>query len=251
MAFPPLHYRVPNSRGFRPLHIVLLKDILMKHSLLRLVFVSLLAAQAAPHGAWAQMKAAAPLSGVKGKLQSFTGNSLEILPPSGVFHVNVKQPLRTYKQIPSDLSHVTSASFVGVASIKQANGTELATQIKIFPPELRGAGEGSSMMDAAPGAMTHGRMTNGSVSRPVMSHSRMTNGTVQKGSGTTLVVHYQDGAQTISVPPNVPVTEVARENVTLGDGDTVYAATEKLPNGTLATNKVFLISAAAPRNTMQ
>ena len=107
------------------------------------------------------------------------------------------------------------------------------------------------MMDAAPGAMTHSRMTNGSVSRPATSHSRMTNGTVQKGSGTTLVVHYQDGAQTVSVPPNVPVTEVAREKVTLADGDTVYAATEKLPNGTLATNKVFLIAAAAPRNTKQ
>ena len=57
----------------------------MKHSLLRrLAFISLLAAQAAPHGAWAQVKAAPPLSGVKGKLQSFTGSSLEILTQSGV-----------------------------------------------------------------------------------------------------------------------------------------------------------------------
>jgi hypothetical protein len=224
----------------------------MNHSLFRrLAFISLLAAQAAPHGAWAQEKAAPPLSGVKGKLQSFTGSSLDIQTPSGVVHVNIKQPLTTYKQVPSDLSHVTSTSFVGVASIKQADGTELATQIKIFPAELRGAGEGSSMMDAAPGAMTHSRMTNGSVSRPAMSHSRMTNGTVQKGSGTTLVVHYQDGAQTVSVPPNVPVTEVARDKVTLAAGDTVYAATQKLPNGTLATDKVFLIAAAAPQHAMR
>src|ERR1700739_3157036 len=223
----------------------------MKHSLLRLVFISLLAAQAAPHGAWAQVKAAPPLSGVKGKLQSFTGTSLEILTKSGVVHVNIKQPLTTYKQIPSDLSHVTSTSFIGVASIKQANGTELATQIKIFPAELRGAGEGSSMMDAAHGVMTHSRMTNGSVSRPAVSHSRMTNGTVQKGNGTTLVVHYQDGAETISVPPNVPVTEVARGEVKLIRGDTVYAATTKQPNGTLTTNKVFLIAGVAPGNTMQ
>lgn len=223
----------------------------MKHPLLRLAFISLLAAQAAPHAAWGQVNAAPPLSGVKGKLQSFTGSSLEILTKSGVVHVNIQQPLTTYKQIPSDLSHVTSTSFVGVASMKQADGTERATQIKIFPPELRGAGEGSSMMDAAPGAMTHSRMTNGSVSRPAVSHSRMTNGTVQKGSGTTLVVHYQDGAQTISVPPGVPVTEVAREKVTFAPGDTVYAATEKLPNGTLATDKVFLIAAAAPQNAMR
>jgi hypothetical protein len=250
-AFPSTPLASAKFARIQALHIILWKDILMKLPLLPVVFISLLAAQAAPLAAWAQVKAAAPLSGVKGKLQSFTGSSLAILTKSGVVHVNIQQPLTTYKQIPSDLSHVTSTSFVGVASVKQANGTELATQIKIFPPELRGAGEGSSMMDAAPGAMTHSRMTNGSVSRPAASHSRMTNGTVQKGSGTTLVVHYQDGAQTVSVPPNVPVTEVAREKVTLADGDTVYAATEKLPNGTLATNKVFLIAAAAPRNTMQ
>ena len=219
----------------------------MKHPLLPLVFISLLAAQAAPHAAWAQVKAAPPLSGVKGKLQSFKGRSLEILTQSGVVHVNIKEPLTTYKQIASNLSHVTSASFVGVASVKQADGRELATQIKIFPAELRGAGEGSSMMDAAPGAMTHSRMTNGSVSRPAASHSRMTNGTVQKGSGTILVVHYQDGTQTISVPPNVPVTEVAQEKVTLVAGDTVYAATEKLPDGTLTTNKILQIAAASTR----
>src|ERR1700759_593821 len=196
----------------------------MKHSLLRLGFISLLAVQAAPHAAWAQVKAAAPLSGVKGKLQSFTGSSLAILTQSGVVHVNIQQPLTTYKQIPSDLSHVTSTSFVGVASIKQADGTELATQIKIFPAELRGAGEGSSMMDTAPGATTHSRMTNGSVSRPDTSHSRMTNGTVQKGSGTTLVVRYQDGSKTISVPSDVPVTQVVPEQVTFAAGDLVYAA---------------------------
>lgn len=223
----------------------------MKRLLLRLVFISLLAAQAVPRGAWAEVTSVPRLSGVKGKLESVTGNSLEILTPSGVVRVNIRQPLTTYKQIPSDLSHVTSTSFVGVASVKEANGTQLATQIKIFPPELRGAGEGSSMMAAAPGAMTHSRMTNGSVSRPTMSNSRMTNGTVQKGNGTTLVVHYQDGAETISVPPNVPVTQVAPEQVTFAAGDTVYAVTQKLPNGTLTTDKVFLIQAAAPQNTMR
>jgi hypothetical protein len=221
----------------------------MKHPVLRLVFTAFLAAQVVPTVARAQ---AAPLvSGVKGKLDAVTHDSISIQTPSGVVRVEIKQPLTTYRQVPSDLSHVTSSSYVGVASVKQANGREMATQIKIFPPELRGAGEGSAMIDAAPGAMTHSRMTNGSVSRPATSHSRMTNGTVQKGSGTTLVVHYQDGAQTISVPPNVPVTEVAQEKVTLAAGDTVYAATEKLPNGTLATNKVFLIAAAAPQNTKQ
>jgi hypothetical protein len=227
------------------------KDIFMKHPLLRLVFVTLLAAQATPSTVWAQVQAAPPISGVIGKVQSFTGSSLDVQTPSGVVHVDVKQPLTTYKQIPSDLSHVTSASYVGVASSEQADGREVAKQIIIFPAELSGAAEGSVLTDP-PGATTHSRMTNGSVSSPAVSRSRMTNGTVQKGSvGTILVVQYQDGSKTISVPPNVPVMEVAPEQVTLADGDTVYATTEKLPNGTLATDKIFLFIPAASASAMK
>jgi len=226
------------------------KDIFMKHPLLRLVFVTLLAVQAAPNAAWAQVQAAPPIPGVIGNVQSFTDSSLDVQTPSGVVHVDVKQPLTTYKQIPSDLSHVKSESYVGVASTEQADGREVAKQIIIFPPELRGTAEGSVLTDP-PGATTHSRMTNGSVSRPVVSHSRMTNGTVQKDSGTTLVVQYQDGSKTISVPPNVPVVDVAPEQVTFATGDTVYAATEKLPDGTLMTNKILLIAAAVSPNNKQ
>ncbi len=226
------------------------KKVLMLHPLLRIVFISLLAAQATPNTVWAQMKAAPPLSGVIGKVQSVTDSSVEVQTPSGVVHVDVKQPLTTYKQIPSDLSHVTSTSYVGVASTEQADGKEVAKQIIIFPAELSGAAEGSVLTDP-PGATTHSRMTNGSVSRPPVSHSRMTNGTVQKGSGTTLVVQYQDGSKTISVPPNVPVVEVAPEKVAFAEGDTVYVATEKLPDGTLTTNKILVIAPAVSPNTKQ
>jgi hypothetical protein len=195
-------------------------------------------------------QAAPPISGVIGKVQSFTGSSLDVQTPSGVVHVDVRQPLTTYKQIPSGLSHVTPASYVGVASTEQADGKEVAKQIIIFPAELSGAAEGSVLTDP-PGATTHSRMTNGSVSRAAVSHSRMTNGTVQKGSGTTMVVQYQDGSKTISVPANVPVMQVAPEQVTFASGDTIYAATEKLPNGTFVTDKILLIIPAASPNTNQ
>ena len=113
---------------------------LKKHPLLHLAAVSLLAAQVIPNIAWAQAQPAPPLSGVLGKVQSFTGSSLDVQTPSGVVHVIVKQPLGTYKQIPSDLSHVTPSSYVGVPSVQQADGTELARQVIIFPKELRGGG---------------------------------------------------------------------------------------------------------------
>jgi hypothetical protein len=226
------------------------ENVLMRHPLPRIVIIFLLAAQATPNTVWAQVKAVPPLSGVIGKVQSVTDSSIDVQTGSGVVHVDITQPLTTYKQIPSELSHVTSTTYVGVASTEQADGKEVAKQIIIFPEELRGAAEGSVLTDP-PGGTTHSRMTNGSVSRPAASHSRMTNGTLQKGSGTTLVVQYQDGSRTISVPANVPVVEVAPEKVTLAAGDTVYLTTDKLPNGTLTTNKILVIAPAVSPNTKQ
>jgi hypothetical protein len=226
------------------------ENVLMRHPLPRIVIIFLLAAQATPNTVWAQVKAVPPLSGVIGKVQSVTDSSIDVQTGSGVVHVDITQPLTTYKQIPSELSHVTSTTYVGVASTEQADGKEVAKQIIIFPEELRGAAEGSVLTDP-PGATTHSRMTNGSVARPAALHSRMTNGTVQKGSGTTLVVQYQDGSKTISVPANVAVTLVAPEKVTLAAGDTIYLTTNKLPDGTLTTDKILVIAPAVSPNTKQ
>jgi hypothetical protein len=216
-----------------------------QHPLRHLAYFALLAALIGPHTVQAQAKAAPPIDGVIGKLQSFNGSLLDVQTPSGVVHVIVKQPLTTYKQIPSDLSHVAAAPYIGVASAEGTDGKQVAKQIFIFPAELRGAAEGSVLTDP-PGATSHSRMTNGTISRP--SNSRMTNGTVQKSGGTTLVVNYQDGSQSISVPPNVPVTEVAPQTVTFNPGDVVYATTQKLPDGTVETDKIFQFIPAAASN---
>src|SRR5258706_11940227 len=188
-----------------------LKAVLLDKSL-HLAAIFLLAGELIQTTAGAHPQPAPPLAGVLGKVQSFTDSSLDVATPTGVIHVKVTQPLATYKQIPSDLNHVTSNSYVGVASVQQADGTELAKQVIIFPKELRGAAEGSVLTDA-PGATTHSRMTNGSVSKPAVSHSRMTNGTVQKGASSTLVVQYQDGSQTISIPAGDPGGPVAHRGI--------------------------------------
>jgi hypothetical protein len=222
------------------------KNIFMKHPLLRLIIVTLLVAQTTPSTGWAQAKVTPPIDGVIGKLQSFDGKSLDVATSAGVVHVVVKGYLTTYKQMPSDLSHVAAAPYIGVASAEQ-DGKQVAKQIFIFPAELRGAAEGSVLTDP-PGATSHSRMTNGTVSRPAASHSRMTNETVQLSNGTTLVVNYQDGSQTISVPPGVPVTQVAPQQVTFTPGDIVYATTKKLPDGTFVTDKIFQFVPAAESN---
>ena len=199
----------------------------------------------------AQGQAAPPIPGVKGKIVKVTSTE-QIQGPKGLEHVKIKEPLTTYGREASDLSHVTSDSFVGVTSVKQPDGKEQAKEIHIFPKELRGAGEGSNMMDQhMMDQASHSRMTNGSVSRSGgKSGSRMTNGTVQKqGSGTTIVVHYQNGSQIITVPPDVAVTQIVPKKQKLEPGDTVYAATEKGSDGKLTTDKVYVIAGEAGSTT--
>ena len=72
-------------------------------------------------------QAAPPIDGVIGKLQSFDGKSLDVMTPAGAVHVAVKEPLTTYKQIPSDLSHITASSYVG-ARVDRAGGREASRE---------------------------------------------------------------------------------------------------------------------------
>jgi hypothetical protein len=195
-------------------------------------------------------KADPALQGLKGKVESVTSKSLDLQTPSGVVHIAVQHPLTTYGRIPSDLSHVTSNSFIGVTSVKQPDGTEMAKEIHIFPAALRGLSAGSNMLPAPAGTPSQSRMTNGSVSRPATaaSASRMTNGTVQK-QGTTIVVHYQDGSQTITVPADVEVTQIVPQKAILAAGDTVNAIVSKKADGTFTTSKVYIISGGTRTST--
>jgi quinol monooxygenase YgiN len=184
------------------------------------------------------------------QVQSVGDNSITIQNKSGVFHINITQPLTTYKVVPSDLNHITDNDYIGVASTQASDGTEVAKQIFVFPSEFRGAVEGSVLVDPQPGSAAQSRMTNGSVSlrHAAESHSRMTNGVVQKGRGTTLVVRYQDGEQTISVPAKVPVVGVVPGEVQLAAGETAYAKTDKQADGTLTTHMILVIGGPSSGN---
>jgi pimeloyl-ACP methyl ester carboxylesterase len=203
----------------------------------------------APDANHARAQSVPPLSGVLGQVKSVTPNSIEIGTKSGIVRVEIAQPLTTYRQVPSDLSQVTSDSYIGVASEEGPDGTEVAKQVIVFPAELRGAAEGSVLLDAPAGAARPSRMSNGTVStQPVaQSRSRMTNGVLKHGSGTTLVVSYQDGHRTISVPADVPVTKVEAGSVAVEAGGIAYAVTVHQPNGELATSSIFVVSAPAPQ----
>jgi hypothetical protein len=178
---------------------------------------------------------------VRGTVTSVSANQLVLKGDTAAVTVTMTQPFHLYSRVPSDLSHVKENSFIGVTSVKQPDGSERATEIHVFPEELRGLGEGSRMM-APDTTSNRSRMTNGNVSPSRMtngaaSQSRMSNGKVSSTSGTTLVVQYAGGSQTVTVPPNTPVTELQLSSKNVAVGDRLAVMAKRNANGSLTADK--------------
>jgi hypothetical protein len=180
---------------------------------------------------------------LRGAVTSISANQLVLKSDTGAVTVALTQPFHFYVRAPSDLSHVKESSFIGVTTVKQPDGSERATEIHVFPEELRGVGEGSRMM-APQASAAASRMTNGNVSASRMtngtaSQSRMSNGSVSSTNGSSLVVQYAGGSQNVTVPPNTPVTELKLASKNLAVGDQVAVLAKKSADGSLTTDKAI------------
>jgi hypothetical protein len=162
-------------------------------------------------------------------------------------HITVGQPLKVYTREAGDLSRVTDRSFVGVTSVSQPDGSQRATEIHVFPEELRGLGEGSRPMTAQAGG-GRSTMTNGSVASSRMTNgaARMTNGTSRGAAAGTMNVDYGAGSQTITVPAGVAVTVIVPTSAKLTPGTNVIVPATKQGGGGLKASLVMLAGAAAP-----
>jgi hypothetical protein len=180
---------------------------------------------------------------VRGELVSVSDSVIVVATPKGVVHVFLNSPLHVYQRVNSDLVHVTTKSFVGVTSEKQPDGSQRASEIHIFPEDLRGTGEGSYLM-TQPGARDSSRstMTNGTVQSAPKAGGppRMTNGTIASSNGGRLTVDYHGGSQTINVPSGVPVTAIEPASTKLTPGAKVIVLAKKQPDGTMKASSVML-----------
>jgi hypothetical protein len=175
---------------------------------------------------------------LRGTVASANAAQLVLNTDTSTATVKLTQPFQVYDRAPSDLAHVKNSSFIGVTTVKQPDGSEQATEIHIFPDELRGLGEGSRMMTPAAGGGGGGsRMTNGSVST-----SRMSNGTVANATGSTLVVQYAGGSQNVTVPASTPVTEIRPVTRQLTAGDRVVVIAKRQSDGSLVSTKALITS---------
>jgi hypothetical protein len=180
---------------------------------------------------------------LRGTVVSVSANQLVLKSDTGTVTLALAQPFHLYVRAPSDLTKVKENSFIGVTTVKQPDGSERATEIHVFPAELRGVGEGSRMMGPDTSARAR-RMTNGNVSASRMtngtaSQSRMSNGNVSSANGSSLVVQYAGGSQNVTVPPNTPVTELKLASRAVAAGDQVAVLAKKAPDGSLTADKAI------------
>ena len=127
--------------------------------------------------------------------------------------------------VKATLADIKPGSFVGIGAMPQADGTQRALEVLIFPDAMRGTGEGHYPWDLQPKST----MTNGNVEQAVTGVD-----------GETLTVKYKDGEKKIIVPPSVPiVTFVPGDKADLKPGIKIFiVAAKKLPDGTLQAARV-------------
>ena len=181
---------------------------------------------------------------VGGAITDINSSEVSLQTAKGPVTVHLIQPVTVYAGQPSDMSHISKNSYIGVGSVKGVDGKEHATDIKIFPEAFRGMAEGSYMQPAASGAPSNSRMTNGTVTQPkakgTASGSRMTNGSATvSGNRSELTV----GDQQIEVPAGTPVILIAPTTRPLQPGDHVLIPAKKEEDGSFNGQGVFLLPA--------
>ena len=165
--------------------------------------------------------AAAQSERIRGTIESADQNSMTVQTLQGeTVKVSLNDATKYVTVVKSSLSNVEKGSFIGTAT-KGAGDFQVALEVVIFPPSLRGTGEGHYDWDKLPdttmagGGSVSSKMTNGTVEAAPSSGSKtevnstMTNGAVQsaieQGGAQRLTVTYNGGKQTILVPPTAPI----------------------------------------------
>jgi hypothetical protein len=125
---------------------------------------------------------------------------------------------------PSTMADIKPGMFVGSAGMMEADGTQKAIEVHIFPESMRGTGEGHYDWDLKP----QSKMTNGNVEQAVSGVD-----------GPVLSVKYKDGEKKLLVTPEtVVVTYVPGNKDELKPGTKVFVAAKKQPDGTFQAPRI-------------
>ena len=163
---------------------------------------------------------------VRGTIERVEGQTLVVKSRDGAeLKVVLADNVLVVAIVKASLSDIKPGSFVGVTGMPQADGSQKAVEVHIFPEAMRGTGEGHRPWDLRP----QSTMTNANVEQ-----------TVAGVDGHTLTLKYKDGEKKIIVVPETAiVTYVPGDKSELKPGVKIFiAAANKQPDGTLQAPRV-------------
>lgn len=135
-----------------------------------------------------------PTVRIRGTIVSVTPTNLVVKARSGeVVDLLMADNMRISEVYPIKLEDIKPGSYIGTAALPQADGTQKAIAVSVFPEAARGTAEGHGPFDLLP-------------------QSTMTNATVDDvatmantAAGRTLKLKYKGGEKTVIVPADAPV----------------------------------------------
>ncbi|MBY5337178.1 hypothetical protein HFO99_25265 [Rhizobium leguminosarum] len=158
---------------------------------------------------------------VRGSIVSYSGSALTVKTREGeTVGVTLADGWKLASVANAAVTDIKPGDFVGIASLPSAGGGDGALEVLIFPPAMKGAGEGSYAWDLKPDSS----MTNATVADAV------------KGvDGRTVTVSYHGKEKKIAIPDGTPVVTIAPATKDdLVPGAVVFIPAEKAASGPLA-----------------
>src|SRR5687767_7034488 len=158
---------------------------------------------------------------VRGNIVSLEGQTLNVKTREGAdVSVTLADGWGVSGMARASVADIKPGDFVGIASLPRSGGSDGALEVLIFPPAMKGTGEGSYGWDLQPNSS----MTNATVADAV------------KGvDGRTVTVSYHGKEKKIAIPDGTPVVTIAPATKDdLVPGAVVFIPAEKAASGPLA-----------------
>jgi hypothetical protein len=163
---------------------------------------------------------------VRGTIVGLEGSTLTVKTREGPnTAVALKPGWRVAGIAKASVEDIKPGDFVGIASLPTAAGGDGAVEVLVFPPAMKGTGEGSYPWDLKPkSSMTNATVTNA----------------VKGVDGRTLDLSYSGGKEKkISIPDGIPiVTFGPATEADLKPGASVFVPAQRGDDGALAAGFV-------------
>ena len=138
---------------------------------------------------------AAPTVRLRATIEKVEAGSITVKERSGEVITLVRPADMEVSEVyPLALADIKPGSYIGTAAMPQADGTQVALEVLVFPEAARGSGEGHRPWDLRPDST----MTNATVADLAAAPANVP-------GGQKLTLKYKDGEKIVIVPAGVPV----------------------------------------------